>query len=277
MTSNVAIIMRAFNEMPHAQRTLEILKRQTFNSFDLFVIDSGSSDGTLEALQKAGLDIRLTQIQPSDYVPGRVLNRAIGSASHEMIILLNADAVPLSDDFLEQLLKPLKTNEADAVFAKQTARSDARFVVAYDYERAYSDHKMAPDFFSAVACAFKRSLWQEHRFPEKGYAEDLAWARSCMADGARFHFVPASVVEHSHNYSLRALYRKRHRQAVTFNESANLLRQLFLCGREIARDLLHAGHARKLHTTLYNMAYRITIHAATYAGLRSPKHVGLKR
>ncbi len=269
MTSNVAIIMRALNEMPYVQRTLDALKRQTFSNFELFATDSGSSDGTLEALQEAGINGRLNQIKPCDYIPGNVLNRAVESADHEIIVLLNADAVPLSDDFLEQLLKPLLANEADAVFARQTARPDARFVVAYDYERAYNGDRMAADFFSAVACAFKRSLWEAHRFPEEGYAEDLAWARSCVADGARLQFVPESVVEHSHNYSLRALYRKRHRQAVTFSDSPNLIRQLYLCGREIVRDLLHAGRARKLQTAPYNMAYRIAIHAATHAGLKS--------
>jgi rhamnosyltransferase len=284
MTSNVAIIMRAFNEMPHVLRTLEALKQQTFSNFDLLATDSGSSDGTLKALKNSELDIQLTQIKSSDYVPGRVLNRAIENTSHEIILLLNADAVPLSDDALEQLLKPLQKNEADAVFAKQTARSDARFVVAYDYERAYSSTKMAPDFFSAVACAFKRALWHEHRFPEEGYAEDLAWARRCMADGARLQFVPEAVVEHSHNYALRALYRKRHRQAVTFNEKPRLIRQLYLCTREVARDLVHAAHARKLQTSFYNLSYRITIHAATYAGLTTgwrrfspPKRVGPNR
>lgn len=268
MSSTVAIIMRAFNEMPYVQRSINMLARQTFRDFDLYAVDSGSTDGTLKALQATCPAERLTQIQPEEYIPGQVLNDAIARTNHANIVLLNADAVPLGDDFLETLLQPIVSDRADAVFARQVARPDARFIVNYDYQRGYDADKIGPDFFSAVACAFTRALWEKHRFREAGYAEDLAWAKAGIADGARFRFVDAAVVEHSHNYTLRKLYRKRFRQAATLGYRPNLANQSYLCLREMGRDLLHAGRSLKLHTIPYNMAYRTTIHAAMYRGLK---------
>lgn len=268
MPPTVAIIMRAKNEMPHVQRSLAMLQGQVFRDFDLFAVDSGSTDGTLDVLRTCCDEDRITRIAAEDYVPGKVLNDAIARTGHDVVVLLNADAVPLAKTFLQDLLHPILENEADAVFAKQVARPDARFIVAYDYQRAYSPEAATPDFFSAAACAFRRDLWEQHRFREQGYAEDRAWARACLSDGARIRFVPNAAVEHSHNYTLGELYRKRRRQAATFGGSPHPARQAYRCMREIVRDCIHACRTFKLRTIPYNVAYRVTIHAGLYRGLR---------
>ena len=266
MPESVAIIMRARNEMPQVQQTLGMLKKQTFTGFDFFAIDSGSTDGTLQVLQENYREV--SQIPPEQYVPGKVLNEAISRTAHPIIVLLNADAVPLSNDWLEQLLAPLLQDEADAVFCKQVARPEARLIVKYDYERAYRPERMVPGFFSAVACAFKRELWERIAFRDQGYAEDHAWAADCIAAGAHFRFTGDAVVEHSHNYTLKQLFEKRYRQAVTLSETPDLIRQVARCLREITRDVLYACRTFQIQTIPYNMAYRITIHRAVYRGLK---------
>jgi rhamnosyltransferase len=265
MSPSVAIIMRAKDEMPYVQQALFNLQSQTFCTFDLFFVDSGSTDGTFQILEKASGT--LVQIPPDAYVPGKVLNDAIARTQHEIIVLLNADAIPQSDDWLEQLLLPILGNTADATFSKQIARPDAKFIVKYDYERAYQPEKILPGFFSAVACAFKRELWEKQNFPNEGYAEDVAWAKQCAANGARFQLLEKSVVEHSHNYSLKALFQKRYRQALTFHEVPTPGKQMAMCLRELIRDLLYACAKLKRHTIPYNSAYRMTIHRGTYCGL----------
>ncbi len=261
MPAPVAIVMRCQNEMPHVRRALKMLNRQTGPAFDLTAVDSGSTDGSLEELQK--YCDQLQQIAPDEYVPGKVLNNAIAQTRSEIIVLLNADAVPRSDNWLEKLLRPILENRADAAFSQQIARPDARFIVAYDYARAYNPAKIAPGFFSAVACAFRRELWERHRFPESGYAEDAAWAADCIAAGARFQLADDSVVEHSHNYTLQELRQKRRRQAPRIGNSPPGL------GCELARDLLHAIAKMKPWTIPYNIAYRVTIHF----GDRIPKGI----
>ncbi|MDF7823246.1 glycosyltransferase [Pontiellaceae bacterium B12227] len=258
--------MRAKNEMPYAKEALARLQQQSFRHHDLFAIDSGSTDGTFQALEK--VECQLEQIAPEAYIPGKVMNDAIARTDHDIIVLLNADAIPQSSDWLEKLVLPLMENRADATFSKQIARPDAAFIVKYDYERAYNPEKMQPGFFSAVACAFKRDLWTKTPFREKGYAEDVAWAEACIAAGARFQLLEDSVVEHSHNYSLKGLFQKRYRQALTFHEVPSIGKQSVRCLREIVRDILYACAKLKLHTIPYNIAYRITIHRAFYRGLK---------
>lgn len=272
MPATVAIIMRSKNEMPHIHAALEMLPRQTFRGFRLFAIDSGSTDGSLEELRRHCEEDHLTQIVPDDYIPGKVLNEAIARTDNEIVVLLNADAIPRTNDWLEQLIRPILDNTADATFSRQIARPDAHFIVAYDYQRAYTPGKPADHFFSAAACAFKRELWERHKFHSDGYAEDAIWATACRMLNARFQLVPESEVEHSHNYSRKALFQKKFRHGNSFakvhGETSPLGHRLYLLIRELARDLIFACRQRKFRTIPYNIAYRATIHAGLYRGIR---------
>lgn len=271
----VAVIMRSKNEMPYLPEAIDSLRRQTFKDIELFAVDSGSTDGSLEILRAAIDPAHLICIPPESYLPGKVLNDMSARATQEFIVFQNADAIFQSDDALEKLLHPLFDGEADAVMSAQVTRSDARFIVTYDYLRAYDPKNIKgdnADFFSAVTCAFRRDLWQKVKFPEKGYAEDVAWAHECRAQGARFKLVTDSVVEHSHNYTLKELYRKKFRHGLRFSQTysrrANLFSQIMELCKEWARDFLYALRKGRIETTPYNIAYRAVIHTALYRGLK---------
>lgn len=272
--TSTAIIMRSKDEMPHAVAALQGLSRQSWTDWTLYNVDSGSTDGTLETLRAFNPD-RITEIPARAYIPGKVLNDMIARTNEDWIVFLNADAIPLNEAWLERLLRPLLDGAADATMSKQHARPDARFIVDYDYRRAYNPKNIKDeneDFFSAVACAFRRSWWERVKFPESGYAEDLAWAKACREQGARLKLVLDSEVEHSHNYSLKSLYRKKYRHGQTYHRmygrEPRLLRQAAACLREMARDGLHACRRLRLGTIPYNITYRLVIHTALYKGLR---------
>lgn len=272
----VGIVMRSKNEMPYARTALEELSKQSYRNYELYAVDSGSTDGTLQVLRKYCKPENVKEIAPEDYVPGKVLNEMIAACPQPIIAFLNADAIPLSSDWLEKLVEPLLKDEADATMSRQEPRDDARFIVKYDYKRAYDPKNIKgdnADFFSAVACAFKRELWERHEFRTHGYAEDVAWTSVCRRDGARYRLVLDSAVEHSHNYKLSALHRKKFRHGATFAEiygqRANLALSCYRCLRELVRDVLYAILKFRLDTIPYNFFYRMIIHRALYLGLKS--------
>ena len=76
------------------------------SSFDLRVIDSGSTDETLNILKE--WDITPESISPESYIPGKVINDAVSTINSDVIIMLNSDSVLLIEDALEKLIKPLK-------------------------------------------------------------------------------------------------------------------------------------------------------------------------
>ena len=273
--SRVAVIMRSKNEMPHLPAALRSLRNQSFKDIELWAVDSGSKDGSVDVLRDALDAAHFIRIPPEEYVPGKVLNDMTARTSQEFIVFQNADAVFQTPDALEKLLAPLFSGEADAVMSAQVTRPDARFIVTYDYLRAFDPKNIKgdnADFFSAVTCAFRRDLWEKNKIPDVGYAEDVAWARLCRSAGARFKLVTDSIVEHSHNYTLKGLYRKKFRHGVTFAQTygrrAGLLIQAAGLLKEWLRDLLYALRKGRIDTIPYNIAYRAVIHAGLYRGLK---------
>lgn len=273
--SRVAVIMRSKNEMPYLPAALESLRNQTFKDIELWAVDSGSKDGSVEILRQMLDTDHFIRIPPEEYVPGKVLNDMTARTSQEFIVFQNADAIFQTPDALEKLLAPLFAGQADAVMSAQVTRPDARFIVTYDYLRAFDPKNIKgdnSDFFSAVTCAFRRDLWEKIKIPDVGYAEDVAWAKLCRTSGARFKLVADSVVEHSHNYTLKGLYRKKFRHGVTFAQTYGRRARLFLqtAGllKEWLRDLLYALRKGRLDTIPYNIAYRAVIHTGLYRGLK---------
>ncbi|MGE4489082.1 MAG: glycosyltransferase family 2 protein [Kiritimatiellales bacterium] len=271
--SNVAVIMRSKNEMPYLPKALESLRRQTFQDYELWAVDSGSTDGSVAVLSEQLDSEHLIRIDPKDYVPGKVLNDMTARTTQEFVVFQNADAIFQMPDALEKLLQPLFDGKADAVLSAQVTRPNAKFIVSYDYLRAYNPKNIKgdnADFFSAVTCAFRRDLWEKIRIPNVGYAEDVAWAKRCREAGARFKLVTDSVVEHSHNYTLKGLYRKKFRHGVTFAQTygrkANLFFQALELLKEWVRDLVYAVRKGRFDTIPYNIAYRAVIHTALYKG-----------
>lgn len=274
--ATVAIIMRSLNEQPHTERAMAGLADQKYTDYTLYNCDSGSTDGTLEVVEKYNPDKnRIIKIAPQDYIPGRVLNNMIAMTSEPIICFLNADAVPVDNEWLSRLLEPIFKGEADVTMSRQISREDAVFIAKYDNDRAYDPKNIKgshKDFFSAVACAFKREVWEETKFPEQGYAEDLAWSKVCQEKGARFLLLPESIVEHSHNFTIKGLYKKRFRHGITFvriyGQRPNFIKQMALCFKEIVRDFLYAVSKLRIDTIPYNILYRVTIHLAYDAGRR---------
>ena len=95
----IAVIMRSKNEQPYTEPALQALFKQSYQDFKLYNVDSGSIDGTLAVVQKYNQDVIL--IAASDYIPGTVLNNMISTTNEEIIVFLNADAIPQSDNWLE--------------------------------------------------------------------------------------------------------------------------------------------------------------------------------
>jgi rhamnosyltransferase len=267
---SVAIIMRSKNEMPYIERSLSALKRQSFTHFTLYCVDSGSQDGSGD-IARCYTD-HFIEIKPEEYRPGPVLNMMIAHSKEPLIVLLNADAIPCSIDWLENMVRPIIENQADATFCRQIPRQDARFLVRYDYERAFDPRKIEPFFFSAVACAFRRVLWERHHFYEKGYSEDIAWAKTAREDEARICFLPEVQVEHSHNYTLEEIYRRGfiegEAEYYIFKKRPSIIFEGYLCLKEIVRDFFYTLGKGRIWLIPYHILARLVKHAGFYAGKR---------
>ena len=207
----VSIVMRSFNEAWALRDTLAMLRRQVGPSWELIVIDSGSSDGSVEIIREFA-PAHFVQIQSCDYVPGRVMNHGMRLARANRVVFLNADATPANERWLEPLAQALENPNVAAVFGRQIPRKDCRAVFACDYERCFGNNRESANwdhFFSMVSSGLRKDVWSLRGFLENlQYAEDDEYTRWARAQGYKVVYCAESVAMHSHNYTAQQAYKR---------------------------------------------------------------------
>ena len=106
---HVTVITPAYNASPYIAETIASVRRQTFPYFRHLIIDDGSTDRTVEVVEKAAAGdhrIRLESVPRAGQYSSR--NRALKQANTEFISFLDADDV-WEPTFLEELLRALRS------------------------------------------------------------------------------------------------------------------------------------------------------------------------
>ena len=207
----VSIIMRSFNEGWALRETLPALTRQTHKNWELIVIDSGSTDGSIDLIRAAN-PAHLVQIRSQDYNPSRVMNHGMQLARSDFGIFLNADATPQNENWLQPMFEALRDPKTAAVYGRQIPRPDCRAVFAHDYERCFGQNRQSESwehFFSMVSSGLRKDVWSKRGFLETmQYSEDDEYTRWCRSQGYRVAYCPESLVMHSHNYTPPQAYKR---------------------------------------------------------------------
>lgn len=207
----VSIIMRSYNEGWALKDTLPAVQTQEFKHWELIVIDSGSTDGSVELIRAAG-PRHFIQIKKEEYNPSRVMNHGMQLARSGFGIFLNADATPQSNQWLQPLVNGLQDPQVAAVFSKQIPRPDCQAVFACDYDRCFGPDRETAQwdhFFSMVSSGLRKDIWSKRGFLEKmQYSEDDEYTRWCRAQGYKIVYREDSVVMHSHNYTPAQAYKR---------------------------------------------------------------------
>jgi rhamnosyltransferase len=253
----VSIIMRSFNEGWALRETLPALSKQNYRNWELIVIDSGSTDGSVELI-KAAKPAHFLQIRAEEYNPSRVMNQGMRLARSEFSIFLNADATPVGEDWLRPLVCALHDPKNAAVFGRQLPRSDCRAVFAHDYQRCFGASRESGSwehFFSMVSSGLRKDIWAKRGFSEKlQYSEDDEYTRWCRSQGYRVVYVPGSVVVHSHNYTPQQAYKRLYGEskalAAVWTKEPQQINwpRTFLLGwlNDMRRDLAWCAQQRRL-------------------------------
>jgi rhamnosyltransferase len=209
-----SVVIRARNEAGTIGRVLEAVKEQTVKPAEIIVIDSGSTDATVDIARSH--DVRLLTMKPGDFTYGGALNFGSAKANFQIVVFLSAHAVPQSRRWLEAMLAPFNDERVAAVFGRQMPHPDCHPIEALEIRRAYRRtvrrYSKEPPF-SAANGAVRRELaiW----IPFNGrvtYAEDQIWARKICKRGWSVAYAPKAAVYHSHNESWREVFLRQRRE-----------------------------------------------------------------
>lgn len=276
----VSVVMRSFNEAWAVGDTIRQLYAQDFaGGIELIVIDSGSSDGSIEVIKNAK-PAKLIQIPPGTYVPGIVLNMGAREASHDWIVYLNADATPVGRNWLTRLINPcLHSPSLGAAFSRQIPRSNCKAVFAHDCERCFGPNRQSKNwehFFSMVSSITRRSVLDQVPIREDlQYAEDDEWTRRLAARGFEILYAIDSVTTHSHNYTIRQSYKRSFGDAKAMAAAGTAESRAAVVPGWLADSFRDAKWCLN-HHRLAELPFAVAIRLAQRLGHRAGCHAGAK-
>ena len=304
---DATVVILTYNGEQHLEEILNAVHAQRYGgTFETLVIDSGSTDSTLDIIAKNPW-VRLHQIPNSEFGHRKTRNLGAHLAKGRYVVYLTHDATPASDRWLHEITAPFDISERIvAVMGSQVPRADAFPLLRYDVKNTFASFgpmhgttlfydddfiqdegvRNAVTFYSDVNSAARRSvLTGEIPYRDVSYAEDQLLGRDVIDAGYIKAYAPRAVVWHSNEMTILEYDDRMFEETQGLREvgidvalpSIPTVAKLVVGG--VLRDAVRLVRdrevttKRKLHGLLVNPAY----HVQRWRGVRRGVRSALKR
>lgn len=228
------VFIPTYNAGADFDRVLDMVTRQTCDfSYDVLLIDSGSSDDTVERARRyADRNLRVETIPNTEFQHGRTRNRGIAHSDGEYVAIITQDACPKDERWLAHLIGGFAQGprvagvigrheaypEHDAFTRRDLTEmfdSLALLPPVIDHEIGLPSYiypgdrtwRMLTQFYSDNNSAMSREAWKILPYPEIDWGEDQVWADEMLRLGFQKAYVNDAVVYHSHALDLESHYK----------------------------------------------------------------------
>lgn len=202
----------------------QVFAQQTELTYEVYALDSGSTDGTLRLYDK--FPIRVIEISRETFNWGVVRERLFQEARGKVVVNLSQDAVPAQADWLDKLVAPLREPgvgvvcghsipDPDRGFRQFAWERNGHFYFTREMKRFAAVHGRGLSFANT---AVRRSVWEKLHIAPQATGEDFGFQIRLRKAGVKIEFTRDAPVLHHHNYSLRGVYRRCRNEGLALRE-----------------------------------------------------------
>jgi glycosyltransferase involved in cell wall biosynthesis len=213
---NISVIIPTKNAGKEFEYLLKILRNQKgFNSIEIVIVDSGSTDETLSIAKE--YNSKIINILPEKFSHSYARNIGAENALGNYLLFTVQDALPPIDTWLYNLMVVLKNNDIAAVSCAEVPREDADLFYRvicwnhYNFLEVKGNDKVSEmpktvncitlrknGQLSDIACLISREKFMNYKY-RNDYAEDLDLGIRLIKDGNKIAFLSSTRIIHSHN------------------------------------------------------------------------------
>ncbi|MGR5350241.1 glycosyltransferase [Vibrio mediterranei] len=217
----VSVVIRTLNEQKHLEELLTAISNQDSTHFDIetVIIDSGSTDSTLDIAERFGC--RITYIKKEEFTFGKSLNNGCDFANGDYLVFVSGHCIPVDNNWITHLVKPL-VNECSYTYGRQLGRDTTKFSERQLFDKYFPEESRIPQvgfFCNNANSAIRRDAWLAHRFNEElTGCEDMYLAKLLVDSGKKIGYVAEAPVFHIHDETWAKIKVRYEREAIALQQ-----------------------------------------------------------
>lgn len=173
-----SVIVPVYNAELYLDKCIRSIIEQTYNNFELILVNDGSSDGSGRICDEyAQIDCRIRVIHKVNGGPGDARNAGIDIAEGEYFCFVDADDW-IVKEALQFLADEIYTNKPDVIifgYAEVVNGKEIEHNFCINYKINQIKENIVSDIWPSYSCnkCFKRKLFAGETFPNGQVFEDL--------------------------------------------------------------------------------------------------------
>ena len=281
----ISVIIRTLNESKYLDDLILSIRNQVCDfEVETVIVDSGSTDGTLDIAKKH--DCVITHIMRENFSFGRSLNLGCEIAKGDILVFISGHCIPQSFYWLQNLCSPIQAGQVNYSYGKQLGGENTFFSESRIFAKYFPNTSNIPqnDYFCNNAnSALSKHSWLKYRFDESVTGlEDMELGQRLFRDGGHIGYVSEAPVYHYHNETWPQVRRRFEREAIALQKIKPNIHISFLdTVRYIALSILHdfieAKKQKRLKVHLVKIiAYRYNQYIGSFIGNRIHRKLSSK-
>ena len=231
---NVEIICPLYNAEKYILELDKSLKMQKdVDIKNISYILTRSKDNTEQILKN--ISAQYSIIEPEEFSHSLSREKVAMNSDADILVFVTQDVEIKNNEWLANLIKPIKNKEAEASFSRQLTKYDN--IEKYTREKNYPSESYVVSkedlkekglktfFFSDASSAIKTEIFKGlNGYDNKNLPtnEDMYIAYKLITNGYKIKYCADSIVYHSHKFSLKQLYRRYYDTGVFFKQNSFL-------------------------------------------------------
>jgi len=220
----ISIIIPTYNAEKSILELLKDIKKQTIKNYEIIIIDSSSTDKTIEIARQ--FEVKVIIIPKTEFNHGLTRTLAGKKAKGNIVVYLTQDIIIDDTDAIKNLISFLKKDKnLSAVYGRQLPKKNANPLSAHlryfnypnkSYITDLKDKKikgMRKIFFSNSFSAYKKkALKSIGWFNKAEISEDMDIIARLLLKGYKIGYCAEAKVFHSHNFSIKEEFERSMKQ-----------------------------------------------------------------
>lgn len=222
----ISVVIPTKNGEDTIEKCLAGIANQSYKNVEVVVIDSGSTDETVNIVSKFDF-VKVLQINPSEFNHGLTRNLGVSEAKGELILMTVQDAYSSDNLWIDKMAKHFDDPEVIGVCGQQIVPHD-KDKNPHEWFRPYSKPK--PRYvqlskeelmkelpakelqklcgWDNVNAMYRKSVLLRYPFKRVSFGEDMAWAKEVVLAGKKIVYDPSAKVYHYHHATSDYTYKR---------------------------------------------------------------------